>query len=544
MACPYIYFIGPPNVGKTTVADFLTNKYMSDYVRLSPGDLLRSHAKTDSVLGEYVRNNWNHNSLTPLVNEFMVAEFSKSKRFVVDGFPRSQDELMFLPHLCNNRPFIVIELTCNLEQLQQRSMERNRGQDDNDTSFGIRMKSYNDNIAPIRTVLKRWNVYYCILTEDINRIKEVCESIYSIIIDHKQQVPTALIPNPMIKVRGKYTESASAVYEAIIIQTVLQLAESTRKYKLFCGTHPISLTRDKFEQIQSHSYLLSLKLDGERYMCCIFENTIWFLSRSCKVSRGPTSKELYPFNNTLIDGEMLKDGLFVVLDVLNVAGHNVMHDPIVDRFKAMSKLFAPLNRTTIKFRAQEYYGLVDNLARIINDLAHGRLDMAYDGICFTPARLPYRLGIDKNMFKWKDLRQNTVDFMYRNGQLYIQQLKPYEMIPVANYVSDPRTYQQAQDGDVVECYWDMLNNTWKFSKIRRDKSGPNVDWVAQRIIQSIKDNIQYRDLLTLLQRLPPPSKQEDAMMSEYRESQMPYPSPTPPPNTTEWTEYLRTPVQN
>ena len=539
MVCPYIFFIGPPNSGKTYLANRLTARYLINHTRSSPGNLLRQYAANKTPLGEYIVNNWNHKHLSPIVNEILSIEFAKSSRMVVDGYPRDMREVMHMPTLCASRPFIIIELICDEPLLRKRSEERQRNGDDSVEAFNIRIASYYDNITAIREQLREWGVYYMMVNGGMGSVEQQIESIYSVVRTYDTIVSSLIYKNPRSTVIKKHISTADAINSAIIIQKTLILSGAVRRYQHFCGSHAMSLTRDRFEQIQSHAYVISKKLDGVRYLAVVHERRVWFMGRDFIVWSTRTVPELSGLENMLLDGEMVDD-LFYVIDVIAVNGKTIINEELAKRFRVLHNAYDILSRTGITFKPQSYYPLTSSLEMIVNE--YEMHDRAYDGLVFTPAKLPYRLGIDRSSFKWKNIDRNTVDFLAKDGKLWIQKIKPYELEAVANIGTVIEEGEIVpHENRIVECSWDYDHRCWHILKIRTDKLKPNFDWVAQRIIQSISDRITIRDLLELLRRLPPPSRQNPAVLQSHRDAVDYVASPPPPENIAACGEYLQTP---
>jgi adenylate kinase len=87
-----LIFLGPPGVGKGTVAKMITGKL--GVIQISTGDLLRAAVKEGSELGNQAKEYMNAGKLVPdelVIN--MLKERIKQpdceKGFILDGFPRT-----------------------------------------------------------------------------------------------------------------------------------------------------------------------------------------------------------------------------------------------------------------------------------------------------------------------------------------------------------------------------------------------------------------------------------------------------------------------
>lgn len=93
-----LFILGGPGAGKGTLCRFITEKY--GYVHLSAGDLLREERmKPNSKYGELIEKFIKDGKIVPvaitcsLLNNSMQTSDSPHKRFLIDGFPRNQDNV-------------------------------------------------------------------------------------------------------------------------------------------------------------------------------------------------------------------------------------------------------------------------------------------------------------------------------------------------------------------------------------------------------------------------------------------------------------------
>ncbi len=90
-----IILLGPPGVGKGTVAEMLRNEYGAAH--LSTGDMLREEVKTGSEMGREAEGYMNSGGLVPdeLVISILkkrIMKEGKEKGFILDGFPRTMKQ--------------------------------------------------------------------------------------------------------------------------------------------------------------------------------------------------------------------------------------------------------------------------------------------------------------------------------------------------------------------------------------------------------------------------------------------------------------------
>ena len=107
-----IIFIAPPAAGKGTQSNLLKDKY--DYVHISTGDMLREIVSSDSELGKVVKNIIDKGNLVSddLIFELLKNKLSniEGKPFILDGFPRTLNQALFLDNNLKIENYIVIYL--------------------------------------------------------------------------------------------------------------------------------------------------------------------------------------------------------------------------------------------------------------------------------------------------------------------------------------------------------------------------------------------------------------------------------------------------
>lgn len=93
-----LFILGGPGAGKGTVCKDIVKKY--GYVHLSAGDLLREErTKPDAEFGDIIETHIKNGTIVPveitcsLIERAMQQSQAEPKRFLVDGFPRNQDNL-------------------------------------------------------------------------------------------------------------------------------------------------------------------------------------------------------------------------------------------------------------------------------------------------------------------------------------------------------------------------------------------------------------------------------------------------------------------
>jgi len=541
-----VFFIGRPNSGKSTQAALVQRAIV-----LSPGQWLRenSAAHATSDLGAFIFHNWSNEALTPLVIEHLDARLGElasgqdAAVVAVDGFPRNVAEVHALPRLCRGHPFVVVEFAPHEDVIRERGLQRQRGSDDSACALDIRLEAYTANAGEIREALAALSAAPLYV-----RLETVADDVPAAIaarVEHvvDQQLHRVPIPphRPRRHLARRHFVEANAIDGAAIVQKCLRLARSTRLRRQFFGTHPISFTRVNIPRIRRYPYLVSLKATGVRYMALVFGGRIWLVSRKLDVFMMTQRIDaLVAFDETLLDGELIGEeeaAYYVVLDCLAAAGVNCMRDHIMERLRRSVAVGKIMYHGPLHFRPQEYVDR-SQLAMLLRRAKD--LPWAIDGVILQPARLPYRLGIDFNMFKWKPLAENSADFYYceDDGGLYCRASsgeprrdgsptpinterarrisggdKHTDLVRFGRLIPALRP-PWLRGGMIIECIplqaeavesllaeierenWDTNELVWVPQQHRSDKLAPNIDWVAQSVIQSIIDNVTQEELET------------------------------------------------
>jgi len=93
-----VFILGGPGAGKGTLCRYIVDYY--GYAHLSAGDLLREErAKPNSEYGELIETHIKNGTIVPveitcsLIDRAMQTSKNPHHRFLIDGFPRNQDNL-------------------------------------------------------------------------------------------------------------------------------------------------------------------------------------------------------------------------------------------------------------------------------------------------------------------------------------------------------------------------------------------------------------------------------------------------------------------
>ncbi|XP_053995626.1 UMP-CMP kinase isoform X1 [Hylaeus anthracinus] len=155
-----LFVLGGPGAGKGTLCWYITKEY--GYVHLSAGDLLREErAKPSSEYGELIENHIKNGTIVPvaitcsLLDRAMQTSDNPNKRFLIDGFPRNQDNVDGWNEAMSDKCLVkgVLFCECSKEVCTQRCLKRGADgsgrSDDNEEVLAKRHETYITNTMPI-----------------------------------------------------------------------------------------------------------------------------------------------------------------------------------------------------------------------------------------------------------------------------------------------------------------------------------------------------------------------------------------------------------
>ncbi|GMS84051.1 hypothetical protein PENTCL1PPCAC_6226 [Pristionchus entomophagus] len=151
-----IFVLGPPGSGKGTSCIKIQEKL--GFVHLSAGDLLREERQREgSEVGRLIEEHIKNGSIVPVEITCKLIENAMESAgdvtgFLVDGFPRNQDNLEGWKRQMDEKAKVnfVLFLSCPVEVCINRCLGRGQGRaDDNEESLRKRIVTYNTQTLPI-----------------------------------------------------------------------------------------------------------------------------------------------------------------------------------------------------------------------------------------------------------------------------------------------------------------------------------------------------------------------------------------------------------
>ena len=302
----------------------------------------------------------------------------------------------------------------------------------------------------------------------------------------------------------------------------------------FIASTPVSLERRHLGKL-SQTHVVAEKNDGERKLLLVGapENDreipyIVFVNRSRNitlVARCPDNeiaaethflvpgkkKRFDLCDGTLLDGELMPDGTFIVFDCVTAGGYDTKSMAFLERMRVATVCVKAL-RPFLKCRAKRFYSL-DQIDSVLNN-ASGPCD----GLVLMPKSDPVRTGRHDNCFKWKPLHKCTVDLVHSEGKFYtvgeagkwvdadmdvagVRLLPPtpsaalvtnmiYEIGPPLEETSSAEQHAQQPNNDAAAA----APRPWRIIGPRPDKIAANYVTTVHRTLLTIRDNIRPEEI--------------------------------------------------
>ncbi len=144
-------FLGPPGVGKGTLAQELAKK--QGLVHVSTGEMFRQEIKKQTSLGQKIASLVRAGDYVPddltnqIVKNFLLSPKVKHQGFILDGYPRTINQAQFLKEN-GFKIDCVLLLQAPMEIILKRILNRQR-QDDNPLIVSQRIEIYNQKTKPL-----------------------------------------------------------------------------------------------------------------------------------------------------------------------------------------------------------------------------------------------------------------------------------------------------------------------------------------------------------------------------------------------------------
>ncbi|KDP31410.1 hypothetical protein JCGZ_11786 [Jatropha curcas] len=147
-----IFVLGGPGSGKGTQCPKIVEHF--GFTHLCAGELLQAEVESGSENGEMIQNFKKEGKIVPsevtvkLLQQAM--QQSGKKKFLIDGFPRNEENRTAFENIIKIEPDLVLFFDCPEEVLTKRLLSRNQGRvDDNIDTIQKRLKVYFQSTLPV-----------------------------------------------------------------------------------------------------------------------------------------------------------------------------------------------------------------------------------------------------------------------------------------------------------------------------------------------------------------------------------------------------------
>ena len=267
---------------------------------------------------------------------------------------------------------------------------------------------------------------------------------------------------------------------------------NNKNVKWFPGCQPVSIERKNFKFIKDNDYVICDKTDGVRYVlvCITYEDLkyCFVLDRNLDIYLIDICIHNDLYKGTILDGELIqeydKSWSFYVFDTVMYAGELIKHKTHTERINYVDEFI----KNTIYCKP---FDVKKKSMKSINTYTVTN-EYKTDGVILTPVNLPLIFGTNYNMFKWKPVEKNTIDFYIDSNILYL--FSRGEFIQTTNILekqNESFTYP-----GIFECEF-VSYNKWNILKKREDKSHPNNLFTFNKTLLNIRENIKLEEILQL-----------------------------------------------
>ncbi|XP_011076325.1 UMP-CMP kinase isoform X1 [Sesamum indicum] len=183
---PLVTFVlGGPGSGKGTQCTRIVETF--GFTHLSAGDLLRKEISSNSENGSMILNTIREGKIVP--SEVTVKliqkaiEASENDRFLIDGFPRSEENRIAYERVIGAEPDIVLFFDCPVEEMVKRVLNRNQGRvDDNIDTVKERLKVFTElNLPVIKYYSEKGKLYKIDATGSEDEIFERVRPVFAVL---------------------------------------------------------------------------------------------------------------------------------------------------------------------------------------------------------------------------------------------------------------------------------------------------------------------------------------------------------------------------
>lgn len=322
----------------------------------------------------------------------------------------------------------------------------------------------------------------------------------------------------------------------------------------FQGAVPCSIMRSDLDLLRRDHYVAFEKTDGTRYLmlCTVLNNSVPFcvlIDRQwvARIVRLQFDPEVYE-RTTLFDGELVQNQqtgrwTFLIFDLVSSGYASSSRDNYVKRMKVAQQIVrGSLRRDSMNdaFDLQvKRYEHLDDMERL-RSAEREYKGFPTDGYIFMPVTRHVHPFRNRQILKWKELNNNTIDLELRYGadrrlEYWLKDTdnrpKFFEHVPLDNTISFEHSQLMQQCAErvragrhvIVECAYDEQRSLWVMTKERPDKQTPNAEYTVQRTLENIRENITKEELFHVIdnERVNPRRRQRQQPQQEQQCQQRP-----------------------
>ena len=178
----------------------------------------------------------------------------------------------------------------------------------------------------------------------------------------------------------------------------------------------IALNKSEYRAIYPpKDMFITLKADGIRCLALIKDGKGYLITNDLKEISTSQSKELYTSQSkelTILDGELLQDGTFIIFDVIIINDKHVYNQDFRSRFTYLDEANKTLAENGFSIYVKPYIYLQDDSPKYIKEQIENLIStkLHNDGIIIVDPDNDY---INTKTYKWKDAANNTIDFLIK-----------------------------------------------------------------------------------------------------------------------------------
>jgi adenylate kinase len=195
-----LLLIGPPGAGKGTQAVVLASTYKVPAI--STGDIFRSNVANETELGLQVKaimaaGEYVPDSLTNAVVANRLAEADAQVGFLLDGYPRTTDQVNELDHMLESQSTaldVVVVIKADTDEVVSRLLKRavvDGRTDDTEDVIRHRLALYEEQTAPLVALYEKKNLV--VMVDGLGAVVDVTARIISALSARGITAPAALI---------------------------------------------------------------------------------------------------------------------------------------------------------------------------------------------------------------------------------------------------------------------------------------------------------------------------------------------------------------